>query len=488
MSLLMDALTRAEKAKKQAEAGKDSATAPVVAAQESFTELEIVPHVIDTAEKSAVDGPLPEAPAGQGAGDGAIVFDLDIAAEKEAPAGVPEPAVAAVEPATRPASSGLDPEPQLRPVTPSSFTARADGGDSPLRARTVFLAKKQFGGRSAFRSQALLTAAGILLFFGVAAVSYLGYRIYAAKPAGFLAIPVGPPALPMPPETPGPAELVAEGEQSEPALPVPEVASQPAENPASRRNQFAEEAERPALTPPAPDAGANAPRHAQLPVAEAAPINPIVITRRKATAALDPSLAEAYAAYRCGDLGRANRVYLQVLQSDPLQRNALLGLAAIAYHRGDTEVALTYYRRLLERDPGDPMARAGMLAMTPVSDISRPVSELKLLLAQYPETAALHFGLGNLYAAQKNWPEAQHSYAAAFAYERKSAGGAGILAPDYAFNLAVSLEHLGRNREALQHYKEALDLAGHQLPVAFDRTLAMERIAMLELLRESSAP
>jgi tetratricopeptide (TPR) repeat protein len=178
----------------------------------------------------------------------------------------------------------------------------------------------------------------------------------------------------------------------------------------------------------------------------------------------------------------------KVLQADPLQRSALLGLAAIAFHRGDAALALTYYRRLLERDPGDPMARAGMLSMTPGSDISRQVSELKLLLAQYPETATLHFELGNLYAAQKNWSEAQHSYAAAFAFERKSADGAGVLAPDYAFNLAVSLEHLSRNREALQYYKEALDLAGHQLPVAFDRTLAMERIAMLELLPESSTP
>jgi hypothetical protein len=319
MSLLMDALTRAEKAKKQAEGGGDSATAPVVAAQEpggpaAVSEPEIGSLVLDTgetAEKSAVDIPLQEAPSGQGADDGAIVFNLDLASEKDASLGVPEPAVAVVEPATLPASPGLDPEPQSRPATSSLFADRTDGGDSPLRARTVFLAKKQFAGRNAFRSPALLTVVGILIFFGVAAASYFGYRIFVAKPAGILAIPEGPPALSLPPETPGTAELVTDGAQSAPALPVPEVASGPVEESAPQRNQSTVEAERPAPTPPDPDAVADAPRQAEAPVSETASINPIVITRRKATPAIDPSLAEAYDAYRRGDIGRAEGWYLQ---------------------------------------------------------------------------------------------------------------------------------------------------------------------------------
>ncbi|MFH1216380.1 MAG: tetratricopeptide repeat protein [Pseudomonadota bacterium] len=510
MSLLMDALTRAEKAKKQAEREVESAAAQAAAAQESSSpgtssEGEIASLVLDTADtvgKPADAEAPPEAPPEDVPENGTIVFDFDLNPEKGASTEAPEkPAVVAAEPVTEPAPIAPDPEPQPKPVTTSpSFSARTEGGDSPLRARTVFLAKKQSGGRSSFLSRTLLTVVLILIFFGLALSSYFGYRIFVDQPAGIIAIPEGAPALSPPEEMPpSETEPADGGDQLEPDLTEPVMESQsplaveeierlPVEDPAPQGDTFVDEAERAETVPAVPAAVAPAPPQREESVADGESSHPIVITRRKAAPAVDPSLAEAYDAYRHGDIGRAERAYLDVLQSDPMQRSTLLGLAAIAYHRGDTELALVYYRRLLERDPGDPLALSGILSITPVSDISRHISELKLLLAQYPETAALHFGLGNLYAARKNWSEAHHSYAAALAFERKSVDGKSILAADYAFNLAVSLEHLGRNHDALQHYKEALELAGSQLPVAFDRMIATERIAILELQPESSAP
>jgi len=58
--------------------------------------------------------------------------------------------------------------------------------------------------------------------------------------------------------------------------------------------------------------------------------------------------------------------------------------------------------------------------------------------------------LGNVYAAQGRWNEAQSAYFDAQRQEPDS--------PDYAFNLAVSLEHINQPRAALDYYQRALKL------------------------------
>ncbi len=57
-------------------------------------------------------------------------------------------------------------------------------------------------------------------------------------------------------------------------------------------------------------------------------------------------------------------------------------------------------------------------------------------MARHPQSAALHFTLGNLYASQSRWGEAQAEYFECYRLDPSSA--------DFAYNLAVSLDHLGQ--------------------------------------------
>jgi len=498
MSLLMDALTRAEKAKKQAEAGGKPAEDVEVAAQETLAagsadsqERAPGPLSLEIGEETAAAAePGPEAFSCEREEENALVLDLapETDLSIEVTESVPDAAVTeTAEPVVGYSARKPAPEVESSPVASPVHGTAAAAGHSPFKARTVFLAKKQGKGLRDLRSRLLPVAVGISVFITFVALSYLGYRIFSDKPSSILVNPETLQTLSPPADVPEQAVETPKVAQPESPSLLAEAEISPAESAAPPEKTPVPGAEKTAPAPPEPDAAVAVKPPGQAPDS-GDKAQAIVITRRKAPPAIDPSLAEAYAAYRHGDIERAGQAYLKVLQADPLHRTALLGLAAIAIQRGEFEVAFNYYRRLLERDPGDPMARAGMLSVVPATDFSRQASELKLLLAKHPETAALHFALGNLYAAQKNWPEAQQAYSAAFALERKSAGGAGVLAPDYAFNLAVSLEHLGRSREAISYYKEALALAGPQLPVAFERGLALERIAMLNLLQEPAAP
>ena len=183
--------------------------------------------------------------------------------------------------------------------------------------------------------------------------------------------------------------------------------------------------------------------------------------------AIDPILHDAYRAYQGGQLEQAQLLYQRAQRLDARNIDALLGLAAVAQRQGSDNVAAHYYLKVLELDPRDPVANAGMSALT-TGDNGE--TRLKLLLKEQPDSSALHFALGNRYASQARWSDAQQSYFNAFKLEPKNSG--------LAFNLAVSLDRLGQNKLAAQYYQRAIDLDPKSI-AGFDHSQISQRIAEL---------
>ncbi len=217
---------------------------------------------------------------------------------------------------------------------------------------------------------------------------------------------------------------------------------------------------------------------------------PIVIKHRTARPKAGSLITSAYDAYQRGDYAEARTGYQQVLLADPKNRNALLAMAAIALQGQEVALARELYLRLLDQDPADPLARAGLLAIAPSGDPTQQESELKLLLEQYPKSAPLLFSLGNFYASGQRWNEAQQAYFNALQVAREDAAvshaaplagqpSAPVVHPDYPFNLAVSLEHLGKVKPAINFYREALQFAEGR-PAGFDPEALRIRLQILE--------
>jgi Flp pilus assembly protein TadD len=191
----------------------------------------------------------------------------------------------------------------------------------------------------------------------------------------------------------------------------------------------------------------------------------VVVRSRVKKDAITPLLLGAYQAYQRGDYVTATQNYRHVLSRDEHNRDALLGLAAIAQQMGQGDTAQNYYRELLQLDPRDPVAQAALA--NNLADRGDTESHLKSLLAEQPRSGALNFALGNYYADQSDWSDAQSAYFNAHSLDPANA--------QYAFNLAVSLDHLGQQKLAAQFYQQALqlDVSGHS---GFDRTLAQQRL------------
>ena len=204
--------------------------------------------------------------------------------------------------------------------------------------------------------------------------------------------------------------------------------------------------------------------------AEATSGNTIVVSRGTAEPAMNPLLPQAYAALQAGRLDDAQRAYSQLAAAEPASIDAALGLAAVAVRRGDTSDAIRHYLRILELDPRNALAQSGLIALLGRADPMAAESKLRQLIAREP-SAHLYFTLGNLYADQSQWSAAQQSYFQAHHLDPAN--------PDYAYNLAVGLEHVSQRKLALGYYRRAVELAAARGRANFNLPQAQERIGKL---------
>jgi tetratricopeptide (TPR) repeat protein len=330
------------------------------------------------------------------------------------------------------------------PAPAASGTFRHNPAAFPPIADTMRARVPRLGGAKRWMKPALLT----VLVMAAAAVFWVVYRPAAPLPA------LVPPAFP--------ASAAA----------VAPAAAEPGVAPAESRGidltvDFSREPVAASIDAAVPDGESrieSAPVQ-PAPVAARSERAPVVISTRPAP------LAAAHAALRSGDLQRAESLYRQTLAAEPDQPDAHLGMALIEQSRGARAAAIAQYRAVLALRPGDPQAWAGLSDLTGDGELDAMASHLRGLVASRPDPA-LHFALGNIMARQGRWPDAQESYFAAATGAPQNA--------DYAFNLAVALDQLGKGRAAIPHYAHALALAGDARAVQFDAGTARARMLQLQ--------
>lgn len=187
----------------------------------------------------------------------------------------------------------------------------------------------------------------------------------------------------------------------------------------------------------------------------------------------------AYAAYQKGNADEATRLYREILKNDPTQPDAWLGLAVIAHANNQREPAMNAYKRVLRLEPQNPTALAGINSLNNNTNEPKQESKLRELLARSPQEADLNHALAVVLSAERRWSEAQPLFFKAHALSPQE--------PQYAYNLAVTLDHLRKPALAAQYYETALTLAQGKA-TAFDENSARTRLAALKLANASKSP
>lgn len=412
-----------------------------------------------------------------------------------------------LEPVAQPAASAAAPErkptpPANRDIKPAADPdARGMPPRDPAQAATVIRASKIDSKPSPLaylRDRPLITfgvLAGLFLigFGGYVYVEIMNPSLLASKPAPRPAPPAA--QAPTPAAAPAPA-VAANNPASSPTAPAatpapPQPLSSllpPTEAVAPKASVPTQPPAGPAETTPraptraaaaaaaAGTTAATAPPAPALPpqvvAAPAMPRDTIKVTAATQAPSINPVLADAYSALNSGNLEAAQKLYNQLLKSDPRSTEALLGLAAIATQQGDRDSSMKNYIRVIELDPRNSLAQAGLLNVMGSADPASAETRVKQLIARDPNSAFLYFTLGNTYIDQSRWPDAQQAFFQAHHLQPDN--------PDYAYNLAIALEHIGQSKPALEYYRRAVQLATARGHSNFSPDAVLARINRLE--------
>jgi len=152
--------------------------------------------------------------------------------------------------------------------------------------------------------------------------------------------------------------------------------------------------------------------------------------------------------------------------TDPVNRDTNSVTAASSALNDDPTQTISIYRKLLSEDPHDQLVFAQILQLADAENNLE--QELLAHIEHFPESAAaLYAVFGNYHSMKQQWSLAWRSYLKSVAKEPTA---------DVLYNLAVSLEHLGRQSEAVQRYQQALANEGNR---SFDRQLVKNRLILL---------
>jgi len=505
MSLLIKALATAEKDKQKAEKSGRSEPLPADALSLSPLALESDDAATGTDESAVSD----QAEQFTLTPDKAVFREVDLSLAEEAglttedvklKEDAPTKPVAPSAKVVTKTKSKADAFNEAALASVANLKAQADvARDNQKAAASVFVANHATKTASSRTALLLLGVAGaLMILLGLQGYKYLkalgGSEVVVITPA-----PPPPVAQVAPIESEVGAEPVADATSGQSAVDVTPVdvvesevvATPPAQHsdavvkPVSEKHKLAEKADK-EMSAGEPAAGDVAPASEQ-PVmhksvqvgggsrreAQAAESKePLRLVSKAQTAGVDPTLLAAYEAFSRGDDASAQQKYRQVLQKDVRNVDALLGMAAIAQRQARTMDAIGWYRKVTDIEPRNSIAQSALADLEANADAVGAESKIKSMLARQPEAANLHAALGNLYAAQNQWAAAQAAYFSASQFAPISA--------DYAFNLAISLEHLGKPKLALVQYQRALDLLNMTGAASPDRAQLEARVRALQ--------
>ena len=426
MSLLLDALKRAEQ-EKLAKQGERAANDPPAQ-----------PAANAPAKRDSAAAPLELQPLSGGAGA----------------------APAAAAPAAKPAGAA---------TAQAVFQAKAAASPPPESRKAVIL----------------WTAGVVVLLVALGIAGYIWYSVSALQPR---ITTLRPRPAPTPPPASGVAsaprlDTLVQGANAPMTSSVPASAGTPA-TPSATQPVPAPATSAPSASTqslPAASPGAATARIEELPargnaelaarlVREAPPAPQLRLTPAEPPR-VPPNILAGYDALRAGDLPAARRSYAAALAADPASVDANLGLATVEARIGNVSSAASHYRRVLDLDPRNATALAGLASMADLSQPEFVEEQLRADLKRYPQSAALHFALGNLYASRNRWEEAQSAFFEALRLEPASA--------DTLYNLAVAMDHMKQPRLASEYYAKALE-AGKMQTTQFDPARVARRISELK--------
>jgi Tfp pilus assembly protein PilF len=173
---------------------------------------------------------------------------------------------------------------------------------------------------------------------------------------------------------------------------------------------------------------------------------------------IDEMLEDAYVALNSGQTEVASTLYKNILNNDANNVPALFGIATIYHQNSQLEEARALYTNILSLEPSNQDALNNFLMLVGEESPEEAILELKKLEAINPTVSIIPAQIAMIYLRQGEDKKALKYFNKAI-----------LLAPDnlvYRYNLAILLDKMGDGLQAIGIYKQLIEasLSGVVLP------------------------
>ncbi|MDX2225420.1 MAG: tetratricopeptide repeat protein [Rhodospirillaceae bacterium] len=295
-------------------------------------------------------------------------------------------------------------------------------------------------------------------------------------------VAAAPPSVaePTPTAAPAPAPAPAPSDAAPPVPPTPPPAAPAVASPPAPQQAPSAPQQLPSAPQPMPQIAADSPaRMLQPPINirraeyDFSGVGNAVQVREVSQAAQD-NVGAAYGALVRGDYDMALGFYDRALQQEPGSVMAQLGRGAALHKLGRLDEARAGYERVLKADPKNREALTNLTAILAERAPAEAVSRLLELERDHPQFSPLKAQIGLTYAKLGDLDQA-------LGYLRQAVN----LTPEavlYRYNLALVLDRMGRREQAVAAYDQLLDTAaGGRLPAGLDLAQIENRVRFLRV-------
>lgn len=180
-------------------------------------------------------------------------------------------------------------------------------------------------------------------------------------------------------------------------------------------------------------------------------------------------LQQAIVKHQQGFLQQAENLYVQVLQIDAQQFDALHMIGLIAKQRGDTQSALNFFAKAIQSNPRDAGVHCNLGAtFQQIGNSKQALACYDLALAIKADYALAWNNRGNSLRALERFPEALDSFTKALELQ--------INYPEAFLNRGICLQALEQHTQAIHDFDDALKLNSNCIEAAFARAFSLQQL------------
>ncbi len=189
----------------------------------------------------------------------------------------------------------------------------------------------------------------------------------------------------------------------------------------------------------------------------------------RATTTSEKLIGKGFASFHNGSIETALFYYKKAVDIEPKNTEALFGAAVCYQMLGQNDDAIRAYMDILGIDSNSYQAKNNLIVLIAGKSLAGALDELIGINSKYPDNSFVLAQIGTMYSADSKYFEAMNYLGKAIQIDPSN--------PLYTYNMAITLDKMGKYNDAYRYYEHTLGLINPSIPL--DKSVIFDRMTYI---------